>query len=115
MGKRSRNREKLEAPTTDYSDADGNVLTLRGSLSPATRAQYTETLRGGLYQEDALARASELLFERLAVAWTIHGITTQKQKELLMRYRVATAQERTFVRDSLRAHLAENFPDLQAP
>jgi hypothetical protein len=115
VGKRTRQRQKLEPPSTDYTDADGNVLTLRGALTPATRAQYTEMLHGGLHQDDALARAGEMLFERLAVAWTIHGITTHKQKELLMRYRVASAAERTFVRDSLRSHLAENFPELEAP
>ena len=115
MGKRSRQREKLSAPTTDYTDPDGNVLTLRGALTPATRMQYAETMHGGLHREDALARAAELLFERLAVSWTIAGITTSKQKELLQRYRVSTAAERAFVRDSLRAHVAENFPDLEAP
>ena len=118
MGKRSRKRgaaPEFAAPTTDYTDADGNVLTLRGALTPATRTQYAETLHGGLHREDALARASELLFERLAVSWTIAGITASKQKELLSRYRVASADERAFVRSSLRAHLAENFPDLEAP
>jgi hypothetical protein len=123
VGKRSRQRARqgagrepaLEAPTTDYTDADGNVLRLRGALTPAARAQYAETLRGGLHRDDALARAAEMLFERLAVSWTIAGITTEKQKELLMRLRVATAAERAFVRDSLRAHLSENFPELEAP
>ena len=115
MGKRTRQRVKLVAPSTDYTDADGNVLTLRGSLSAATRTQYAETLRGGLHRDDALQRATELLFERLAVAWTIAGIATDKQKELVTRYRVATAAERAFVRESLRAHLAENFPELEAP
>ncbi len=40
---------------------------------------------------------------------------TDKQKELLGRYRMATAAERQFVRDSLREHVAEHFPDVQAP
>ena len=50
-----------------------------------------------------------------AVAWTIAGLRTEKQKELLGRYRMASAAERQFVRDSLRAHVTENFPELQAP
>jgi len=29
-----RKREKLAAPTSEYRDTDGNVLTLRGSLTP---------------------------------------------------------------------------------
>jgi hypothetical protein len=117
MGKRNRRRrsELPSAPTTDYTDADGNALTLRGALSPGTRRRYAETLQGGLDREDAWQRATELLFEHLTVAWTIAGVRTDAQKQLLGRYRMASAGERTFVRDSLRAHLAENFPDMEAP
>jgi hypothetical protein len=115
VGRRHRQREKLAAPSTDYTDSDGNVLTLRGSLTPAARAEYTRTLAGGLSRDDAWQRAAELLFERLAVAWTISGLETTRQKELLARYRVSTAEERQFIRDSLRRHLAENFPELEAP
>ncbi len=115
MGKRTRQRVKLVAPTSDYTDADGNVLELRGSLTPAARRDYADTLAGGLHREDALARATELLFERLAVSWTISGVPISRQRELLGRYRMATDAERAFVRESLRAHLAEHFPELQAP
>jgi len=115
MGKRNRQRTKLAAPVSEYQDADGTALALRGALSPATRRQYAETLGGGLHREDALARAAELLFERLAVSWTISGVTTERQKELLGRYRMASAGERAFVRESLRAHVAEHFPELEAP
>jgi hypothetical protein len=113
MARQRRQREK--APTTDYTDADGNVLTLRGSLTPATRRELTATLQGGLHREDAMHRAAEMLFERLAVAWTIAGVRTDRQKELLARYRVASAAEREFVRDSLRRHVEANFPELPAP
>jgi hypothetical protein len=115
VGKRSRQRVKLVAPTSGYTDADGNVLELRGSLTPAARREYADTLSGGLHREDALARATELLFERLAVSWTISGVPISRQRELLGRYRMATDAERAFVRESLRAHLADHFPDLQAP
>ena len=119
MGKRSRARgraERIEAPTSDYTSADGAVLTLRGALTPKTRRQYAETFAGNLLsQEDAWQRAVEFLFERLAVRWEIAGVPSEGQKELLMRYRVATQDERRFVRDTLRAHLAEHFPDMEAP
>jgi hypothetical protein len=118
MGKRARRRgadRKPAAPSTDYTDPEGNVLTLRGALSAATRRRYAETLHGGLHREDARQRASELLFEHLAAAWTIAGARAERQHELLARYRVATAAERAFVRESLRAHVAENFPELEAP
>ncbi len=91
------------------------MLTLRGSLTPAARREYADTLAGGLEREDAWQRATELLFERLTVAWTIAGVTTERQKELLARYRLASADERQFVRESLRAHVREHFPELEAP
>ncbi len=115
MARRQRQRQKLTAPTSDYPDSEGNVLTLRGSLTPATRLEYARVFEGGLHQEDAWARALEFLFERLAVAWTIAGVRTGRQKELLARYRVASAAERRFVRDAVRAHVEANFPDLTAP
>ena len=88
---------------------------MRGSLTLKARGEYAATLGGGLDRNDAWQRATELLFERLAVAWTIAGVRTDRQKELLGRYRMASAGERRFVRDSLRAHVAENFPDVEAP
>lgn len=112
---RKRKREKLTAPLSEYRDAEGNVLTLRGSLSPGSRKQYAEILAGGLNQEDAWQRAAEMLFERLAVSWTISDLEITRQKELLGRYRMASTDERRFVRDTLREHVAENFPELQAP
>ena len=50
-----------------------------------------------------------------SVSWTISGLEISRQKELLARYRIATADERGFVRDALREHVAENFPEVQAP
>ena len=110
-----RPREKLAAPTADYRDAEGNILTLRGSLTPGARREYADILAGGLNRDDAWQRATELLFERLAVSWTISGLEITRQKELLGRYRMASAEERRFVRDVLREHTAEHFPELQAP
>jgi hypothetical protein len=119
MGKRSRARgraEKLTAPESEYASAAGDVLVLRGSLTPKTRRQYHDVLHGNaLSQEDAWQRAVELLFERLAVRWVVSDVPTEGQRELLMRFRVATQDERRFVRDTLREHVAEHFPDLEAP
>lgn len=116
MGRRHRQREKLSAPTSEYRDAEGAVLRLRGSMTPATRREYAAVLAGSpLDREDAWQRGVEFLFERLAVEWEIAGVVTTRQKELLARFRVASAEERRFVRDSLREHLSEHFPELQAP
>jgi hypothetical protein len=118
VGRRSRRRDRTpqpKAPQRDYRDEEGNVLTLRGSLPPAARRDYADTLAGGPDREDAWQRATELLFERLAVSWTIAGLEITRQKELLGRYRMASAAERRFVREALRAHVNEHFPELQSP
>src|SRR5688500_5288334 len=113
MGKRGRQREKLSAPTSEYNDAEGNVLVLRGSLTPATRRDYATLLQTGTgpaqTREDIWQRAVEFLLERLAVSWTVSGGETSKQKELLLRFRVASASERAWIREVLREHLAEWF------
>jgi hypothetical protein len=124
MGKRNRKKrrsgdssDQLRAPSSDYTDADGNVLTLRGSLSPAARREYAETLSGAdaraaATQDDTWQRAAELLFERLAVRWSIAGAPIERQRELLARFRVASPAERASVREALREHCAEHFPEL---
>jgi hypothetical protein len=127
VGRRSRRRARgadpePSAPATDYTDPEGNVLVLRGSLPARARREYARTLAGEgrlaggeSAREDAWQRAAELLFERLAVRWTIAGLPLERQDELIGRYRMATADERAWVRDALREHLAANFPELQAP
>jgi hypothetical protein len=125
VGKRNRRRttenevnrsEKLIAPRSDYTDEQGNVLTLRGSMTPATRREYAQTFAGNqLSQEDAWQRAVELLFERLAVRWVIADAPIDRQRELLLRLRAASAEERAWIRTVLREHCAEHFPDVQAP
>ena len=116
MAKKGRRREKIRAPESEYRDEHGSVLALRGALTPATRTQYAEVAGGNiLSQEDAWQRATELLFERLAVRWVVSDVPTEGQRELLMRFRVATQDERRWIRDVLREHLTEHFPDLEAP
>jgi hypothetical protein len=112
----ARRRQRLKAPNSDYTDPEGNVLTLRGSLTAGTRREYARALAGNpLSMEDAWQRAVELLFERLAVRWEIAGAPLERQRELLARYRAASPGERAWVRDVLRAHCAEHFPDVRAP
>jgi hypothetical protein len=115
LAKKGRKQPRPAAPTSEYRDSQGCVLVLRGSFTPAARAEYARVLHGGLAREDAWQRAIELLFERLTVSWTIAEVTFERQKELLGRYRMASATERLFIRDTLRAHLAEHFPEVEAP
>jgi hypothetical protein len=119
MGKRSRRRgaETLKAPESEYRSPEGDVLVLRGSLTPAARQRYAATMKGSpLSQEDAWQRGVELLFELLAVRWEIAGAEPiVKQNELLGRYRFASQDERRWIRDVLREHLGAHFPDVEAP
>jgi hypothetical protein len=120
MGKRSRRRgqvDALSAPETEYESPGGDVLVLRGAMTPATRRQYAAALGGSpLSREDAWQRAAEFLFERLAVRWEIAGAEPiVRQKELLGRYRFASQDERRWIRAALREHLGEHFPELDPP
>jgi hypothetical protein len=118
MGRRSRRRQqgtpKEPVSTTDYTDAEGNVLTLRDSLSAGTLREL-EKLRASpaASQEDRWQRLGELLFERLATGWTIAGLPLEGQKELLGRYRMATADERRWLRETLERHVAERHPEAE--
>jgi hypothetical protein len=122
MGRRSRRRAQGGAPgssggaptsSTDYRDPEGNVLTLRDELSAGTLRQLEQLeTRPAASSEDRWQRRAELLFERLAVRWEIAGLPLDGQKELLGRYRMASADERRWVRETLGEHLRTRHPDV---
>jgi len=117
VGRRGR-RGRLRAPDSEYVDGDGNVLTLRGSLTLGTRRSLAQAFAGAgpaASLEDSWQRAFELLFERLAVSWVIADVPLRGQRELLGRLRMASSKERAFVRQALREHCAEHFPDVTVP
>jgi hypothetical protein len=102
---RKRSRDAPETTTSDYEDAEGNVLTLRDSLSPGTLSKLSEAVGGAAStRDDQWQRQGELMFERLAVSWTISGLPLTGQKELLGRYRMADSDTRRWVRETLDAH-----------
>ena len=117
MGRRSRRRAQegggQGAATSDYTADDGSVLTLRDSLSAGTLRKLSDLdAKPAADAEDRWQRRVEFLFERLAVRWEIAGLPLEGQKELLGRYRMASAEERQRVRQALDAHLADHYPDL---
>jgi hypothetical protein len=116
VGRRSRRRAQREsapAETTAYRDAEGNVLTLRDVLSAGTlRLLEQLDARPAASAEDRWQRRVELLFERLAVSWEVAGLPIESERELLGRYRMASADERRWVRETLAEHLRTRHPDV---
>lgn len=120
MAKKRAKRErppKLKAPAIAYPGGPGDLLIeLRSALPLPARARYHEELHDlRRSTDDSWQRALEFLWEQLAVGWTSAGSTITNRKELLGRYRLATQDERRFVRETLRAHLAEYFPEMERP
>jgi hypothetical protein len=116
VGRRSRKRgqrESAPASATDYRDAEGNVLRLRDTLSEGTLRELDRLdSKPTASADDRWQRRVELLFERLAVSWEIAGLPLESQRELLGRYRMASADERRWVRETLAEHLRERHPDV---
>jgi hypothetical protein len=113
MAKRRRRRPREKTPTVDYTDAEGNTLTLRQSLSPGTIAKIEAgPATAATSQDDAWRRRTELLFERLAVGWEIAGLPLADQKMLLGRYRMADQATQQWVRETIAAHVERFIPEL---
>lgn len=118
MAKRKRPRRPRERPvkrveTAEYTDPEGNVLVLRKALSPATIAKIGERPSGDATSlDDAWQRREEMLFERLVVRWEIAGLPLDDQKLLLGRYRMATPEERRWVRATIASHVETWIPGL---
>jgi hypothetical protein len=112
VAKRKR-RDRQTAETVDYTDPEGNVLTLRQSLSHRTIAKIGEPPRGAATSvEDAWRRRTELLFERLTVRWELAGLPLSDQSMLLGRYRMADAATQRWVRETIAAHVDAHIPEL---
>ena len=124
MGKRSRRRERApgaaaplpDAPTADYPGADG----VRPDAALRAHAEDAHAVREGAARHASRRRTpgtgrSSSCSSGSPSRWTISGVTTEGQKDLLLRLRAATQDERAFVRGALREHCAEWFPDVEAP
>jgi hypothetical protein len=110
---RRKKRAREKPATVDYTDADGNVLTLRESLSAGTIRKIGQGPASDAASiEDAWRRRSELLFERLVVSWELAGLPLTDQKMLLGRYRMADSATQQWVRETIAAHVERNIPEL---
>ena len=113
MAKRRQRRQRQKTPTVEYTDAEGNVLTLRQSLSAGTIAKLGDgPATAATTQEDAWHRRAEMLFERLAVRWEIAGLPLEDQKMLLGLYRMADTATQDWVRGTIAEHVDRFIPEL---
>jgi hypothetical protein len=111
--RKKQRRQREKAPTVEYTDPEGNVLTLRQTLSAGTIAKVGEPPAGdATSQDDAWRRRSETLFERLVVRWEIAELPLTDQKMLLGRYRMADPETQRWVRQTIAEHLERHIPDL---
>jgi len=97
----------------DYTDPEGNVLSLRRSLSERTIRKINKSHRkDAASAEDVWARRQEMLFERLVVRWEISGLPLDDQKMLIGRYRMADSDEQRWVRETISSHVERHIPEL---
>lgn len=111
MGKRGRKREPK--PASSYPFGDDGSITLRDELSGGTlRTLEKLDAQPAASAEDRWQRKVEFLFERLVVSWEIAGLPLEGQRELLGRFRMASADERRLVREALGEHLRARYPEI---
>ena len=109
----AKRRRKEPQATVDYADAEGNVLTLRESLSAGSIRKISNArARGAATVDDDWRRRTELLFERLVVRWEIAGWPITEQKLLIARFRMADSETQRWVRRTLAEHVARLIPEL---
>jgi hypothetical protein len=110
--RKGKRRARISTATVEYSDPEGNVLSLRESLSGGTIAKIRSVSAGGGSYDDAWRRRTEMLFERLVVRWEIAGAPLEDQKMLLARYRIADQTTQDWVRSTIAQHLEHYIPEL---
>ncbi|MBO9533965.1 MAG: hypothetical protein J7513_13425 [Solirubrobacteraceae bacterium] len=120
MAKKRANRdrpEKIKAPSIAYEGGpDGLAVDLRAALPLPARQRYHAELHDlKRSTDDSWQRALEFLWEQLGTRWAVHDGEITARKELLGRYRLASQEERKFVREALRRHLGEYFPEMERP
>lgn len=115
--RKPKQRPRKRVETASYSDADGNVLTLRKALSPETVIKISEPpTTAAASAEDAWQRREEMLFERLVVSWELAGLEPLRDQKLLLgRYRMASASERRWVRGVIAEHVETWIPGISPP
>lgn len=108
---------KLKAPSIPYADGPGGMsLSLRAALPLPARQRYHDEIHDlRRSTDDSWQRGVEFLWEQLGTSWEVSGVEITTRKELLGRYRLASQEERRFVREALRQHLAEFFPEMERP
>lgn len=109
----AKRKQRRPPSTSEYAGPDGNVLELRQELSRGTVRKLGEGPGSAAASlDDAWQRREEALFERLVVRWEIAGLPLNDQAMLLARYRMASAEERRWVRETIATHVERFIAEL---
>ena len=111
-------RAPARARAASTATRDGSAIVLRGSLTPATRAatrgsaaaRTCRPARAARTPGTARSSSSSSVSRSAGRSPARQPIT--RQRELLARLRVASPHERAWLRERLREHCAEHFPDV---
>jgi hypothetical protein len=110
MARRRREREPVE--TVDYTDHEGNVLTLRQSPQrPSIRKINKPHRKDASLGRRRLGAAERDAFEYLADQGGDSGLLST-QKMLIGRYRMADSDEQQWVRETITTHIERHIPEL---
>ena len=98
---------------SDYELGDAGVLTLRDSLSDGTLRQLSRLEAAGGLGGGPLAAAGRAALRAPRRALEIAGLPLEGQRELLGRFRMASADERRAVQRILAEHVRVRHPDVE--
>ena len=106
-------RPTRQARLSKSSHRDGLARRLCDTLTrERKRADYSPNAQEASSADDRWQRRGEYLFEHLAVRCVISDLPLEGQKELLGRYRMASTDERRWVRETIEMHLERHHPEL---
>ena len=98
----------------------GDVLVLRGAMTPATRREYAAAAGGGGWRRSRARTPGSAPSSSCSSAWPCAGRSpaptrSRSRRSCWPASGSRAPDERRWIRDVLREHLAEHFPELDAP
>ena len=117
MAKKGRRREASARRRASTATSTARVLVLRGALTPATRAQYAEVAAAtsSPARTRGSARSSSCSSGSPCAGRSRAPSRSRARRSCSRASASPRPRSARWIRDMLRAHLAEHFPDMEAP